>query len=147
MGAWCLGVAAWPAAVSLAAHLLLTTAGGNPYVYRWGFTLVALSVAVLIASLLGRRRGPARLLEARPLGWIGRISYGAYLWNLPVLLAIIPRPDAYSGPRVVAVWVVTLAAGALSHSCLELPFLRWKQRLDRQQPAVSAVTDSAGLAA
>ena len=145
---FCLGAAAWLAAGCLAAHLLLTTPGGSPYAYRWGFTLVALSAAILIASLLWAPPWPlAKLLEARPLGWVGRISYGAYLWNLPVLLAIIPRPDLYSRPRVVAVWVVTLAAGAMSHFCLELPFLRLKQWLDRRESGTSAVVGSAARAA
>jgi len=130
-------MAAWLAVASLVAHLLLTTPGGSPYTYQGGFTLVALSTAVLLAALVGAPPWPlTRLLEARPLGWVGRISYGAYLWNVPVLLALIPRPELYSGPRVVAVWVGTLAAGALSHYCLEVPFLRLKQRLDRRTPDV-----------
>jgi peptidoglycan/LPS O-acetylase OafA/YrhL len=127
-----LAAAAWLAVAALGAHLVLSTPLGSQYMFRWGFTLVALSAAVLLGALMAAPPWPlARLLETGPLRWVGRISYGTYLWHVPVLLVFLRRPENLRWPRVLVIWLASLAAGALSHYCLERPFLRLKQRLDR----------------
>ena len=128
-----LTAAGWLAAASLAIHLRKALPPSfSLYVYRWGFTVVALSAAVLVAALVAAPPWPlARLLESRPLGWVGRVSYGTYLWHMPILLVFSRWPVYLKKPGVLVIWGVSLAAGALSHYCVERPFLRLKQRLDR----------------
>jgi peptidoglycan/LPS O-acetylase OafA/YrhL len=54
----------------------------------------------------------------RPLRYFGRVSYGVYLWHLPLY--------AMLGWKLGI--LVTLAVAALSYRYVEQPFLRRKRR-------------------
>jgi peptidoglycan/LPS O-acetylase OafA/YrhL len=83
------------------------------------------------------------LLEARPLGWLGRISYGAYLWNWPLCIVVWQvMGEAHTMTQTVIVWATTVAAGALSHYYVEAPFLRLKHRLEGGAARVPSPTDA-----
>ncbi|MEP6816339.1 MAG: acyltransferase [Marmoricola sp.] len=75
-------------------------------------------------------------LETRPMQWVGKRSYGIYLWHIPVAQALY-RTDA--GWQVVA--LVTLVSGtslaALSWRYVEEPFLRLKNRLAQPAPVAA----------
>lgn len=85
--------------------------------------LVAL---VLLAATAVDRPGPAsRALALRPLVWLGGISYGLYLWHIPVILAI--ERAGREQPRwlvVGAALAVSVAVAQLSAVALERPIRR-----------------------
>ena len=57
--------------------------------YRGGFLLADVMVALVICGVTMAPAGlPARLLSFGPLTFIGRISYGLYLWHWPVFLVL-----------------------------------------------------------
>ncbi len=61
---------------------------GESY-YRGGSALYAVTVAVVITAAL--QPGPLqRVLSWQSLAWIGRISYGLYLWHWPVNVWLVP---------------------------------------------------------
>jgi peptidoglycan/LPS O-acetylase OafA/YrhL len=67
----------------------ITFDDGNPSYYYGASTALAVAAAVLIFGLEGAPRAtPARLLGFRPIRWVGKVSYGVYLWHWPVILAI-----------------------------------------------------------
>jgi peptidoglycan/LPS O-acetylase OafA/YrhL len=113
----------------------------SPITYYVGITAVSLCAAVLIAALLW---APPPLLtqglQLAPLRWVGRISYGVYLWHIPVIVVVYPRLSWRTGPKMAAIWLGALALGALSHYAVERPFLRLKERLGRgrRQPVAPA---------
>jgi peptidoglycan/LPS O-acetylase OafA/YrhL len=82
----------------------------------------------------------ARMLSARPLLFLGRISYGLYLWHL-ILLWTPPR-SIYCpyGVRVA----IAFAAAWLSYRYIEAPFLRRKRAA---RPAVEQSAQSVPLPA
>lgn len=61
--------------------------------YRGLSILLAVTTAVLVWAIeLNPRNVVARALSLRPVAWVGKISYGLYLWHWPVILAITSAP-------------------------------------------------------
>ena len=108
-----------------------------PYLVLGGYTAVAAAVAVVIAALASSPPPPAsRVLGAPALAWVGRISYGLYLWHFPLLSltpklihGFIPMTHRVRGLDVPLAYALAFAAAAVSYYAVERPFLRWKARL------------------
>lgn len=141
--AWSLRAAAWLAAVLLA--VLFVFAG--PASAAFAISGAVLASAVAVTAIV---TGQAPMALNRPLAsrwavWLGRRSYGLYLWN-PLLLAaaeaicspytgIFPaamgtRRLVFAVALAVAIIGTFLVAGA-SYRFAELPALRLKRRFQR----------------
>src|SRR5699024_1915739 len=73
--------------------------GEGAFAYRVGLVLASLATAAIIAALPGPDSPLTRVLETRPLAWIGQRSYGIYMWHWPALLivgALLPAATADS---------------------------------------------------
>lgn len=103
--------------------------------HTWRYTLQALALLPLIDLAVKRANWRAfRWLEARPLVWLGRRSYGVYLVHHVVLLGMAREWPMAGGWRLGgAALVVTLLSAALLYSTVEQPLTRWYQR-SRTQP-------------
>jgi len=96
------------------------------YIRAAGILLMILWIYLNQASML------VRMLEIRPLRYLGTISYGIYMWQGFFLT---------TGPRRVAgeMWPPSPATGVallvivapLSYRYFEQPFLDWKKRYTR----------------
>lgn len=98
--------------------------GFQPFLYQGGFTLVALTTAVLIAvAIHPRARLCSRLLSWGPLRWIGLRSYGIYLWHWPVFMVTRPQLDVRIDglPLLALRLVVTGVLAELSYHYIETP--------------------------
>jgi peptidoglycan/LPS O-acetylase OafA/YrhL len=105
----------------------------SAYLFRGGFTLIALAAAICVLALtLTRIPILSWTLERRVTRATGRLSYGLYLWHWPVLSAFsfkLPYFDkmlfeitqSYSVPAVLG---ATLLIATISHFCIERAFLR-----------------------
>jgi peptidoglycan/LPS O-acetylase OafA/YrhL len=95
-----------------------------------GFTLVSLSVAsFLIMLILWPPKIVLSVLNFTPLVWIGRISYGLFLWHWPIRWFIYQKKAMpTSTEQLVAVVVLSLLVSTLSYHFVEKPFLRLKKR-------------------
>jgi peptidoglycan/LPS O-acetylase OafA/YrhL len=105
----------------------------------------AAGFAAVVAAVALR---PAGLLATRPLQALGTLSYGVYLWHMPVLYALQIRealPET-ALPALAAVLGPTLALATASWLLVERPVLRWAARATRRGPA-SGGPAAASLAA
>ena len=112
-----------------------------------GIALTALVVVLLLApAIVAPDAGgfPRRVLALAPLAWLGLVSYGVYLWHLPIAEFVarpaMPQHFDAEGLDLVAqlpfaatpiLFVLTLAAScvvaALSFRWVELPALQHKE--------------------
>jgi peptidoglycan/LPS O-acetylase OafA/YrhL/lysophospholipase L1-like esterase len=135
--------AATVGAVGLAGLILAVGVAGTDR-----FTVPAIAAAgalscLLVAGLATGGGGPAgRLLGVRPLVYLGRISYGIYLWHLPVLTVLGHFVHASLSVSAVLAVAVTTGIAAASHRWVESPFLRPREAPNwaRLAAPVSALT-------
>lgn len=99
-----------------------------------GWPLAALACGGLLLSVLGDAGPFTALLRSRPVVYLGRISYGLYVYHELILKAgaeIFPRYNS-SVAQMAAYWLFGLAGtiplAAASYRWLELPFLRLKRQ-------------------
>jgi peptidoglycan/LPS O-acetylase OafA/YrhL len=110
------------------AYLVLTITQENPNLYRGFATLVPLGVgAILIMLMLWPPAYVLVLLRLSPLRWVGRISYGLYLWHYPIRVFVCPDDHPCSGRHVLIPAAVAFAVTCLSFYLVEKPFLRMKK--------------------
>ena len=74
--------------VALAAlvNIVVFTNGFTAFPYYGGIALTSVLSALLIASLVIPGTFMDAVFELKPLVWIGKRSYGMYLWHFPILL-------------------------------------------------------------
>jgi peptidoglycan/LPS O-acetylase OafA/YrhL len=89
------------------------------------------SVVVVAQLVLVPSGWPNRIFEHRVATWLGRRSYGIYLYNYPITVIFLQNDRAHGLHRLL-VTVLGLAAivaiAALSYRWVEQPFLRRKDR-------------------
>lgn len=99
----------------------------NRILYQGGFTLVALLCASLVfISAYYPPRGLALALSWAPLRWLGRISYGLYLWHW-----LIVRNTSFYTLGKFEPWArlaLALAVASASFYFVERPFNKFKHR-------------------
>lgn len=102
----------------------LTFAENDDFTYGGGFFVFVLGTCALIASVELNQEGPlARILGFGPWSWIGKISYGLYLWHWPIFLMLKHTP--LRGPALFCgEFALSFAMGALSFYLLEQPIRR-----------------------
>lgn len=108
------------AAIMLAAWCLSEV--GSPWLYRGGFALHAVLSAIVIAAILRPSNPFQRVLSVEPLPWIGRLSYGAYVYHWPIFLILSPeRTGLANAPLFVLRVAVTMAWAWVSYRFIEQP--------------------------
>ena len=117
----------WPivpfAALAGLAFMFHSVDGRSVFLYRGGFLLVAVTTASLVAAAVyGRKLAATRLLASGPFRYVGRISYGLYLYHYPLFLLITPARVHMIGTGLLAVRLAaTFAAAIASFHLVELP--------------------------
>jgi peptidoglycan/LPS O-acetylase OafA/YrhL len=114
-----LAALSWPvAAVAVGLPLLTFRDQGTAY-YHGGSALFAVAVVFSLWIVEARPHGvPAAALTLAPARWIGRISYGLYLWHWPLIVWV-----GMSGSRMLKAkeLALTFAVATASFYMLERP--------------------------
>jgi peptidoglycan/LPS O-acetylase OafA/YrhL len=125
-----------------------TVDGESDLLYAGGFLAVSIIVAVLVASVVEARDGPVvRVLTAPPLPYVGRISYGLYLWHWPVLLTLTAGRTGLGGASLLLVrLLVTAMITMVSFHFVENPIRCGQIRIPRPRFAVPALVGAVAVA-
>jgi peptidoglycan/LPS O-acetylase OafA/YrhL len=118
----------------------------DPFFYKGGSLLFSLTVAAVITSAVQPGRGPLRrALAFPPLRWLGRISYGVYLWHWPVIVVLTRSRVGLESEALAAFQVATtLLLSIASFVLVERP-VRYGA-LGQRISVGHATTVAAGLA-
>ncbi len=119
------------------------------------YTLSGLASVTLLVAVLQTN---VSLLRLPPFSWLvylGRISYGLYVFHLFALawvmkwlsVPLVGIPLNFQG-RLITAFILTVGLAAVSYRWLELPFLRLKKRfsyIDDHEPTRPVVTSRAAV--
>lgn len=113
----------------------------NALLMRWGYSCID----ILLAAILYRMALPGdeggwirRLFSARWLRWLGKYSYGLYVYHGFILLMLVSKAQSLwieGGAQPLAAYVLTRVAGLVllllcsygSYHLFEKRFLQWKR--------------------
>ncbi len=121
------------AAGAVLATLLWALREDSTVTYRGGILLASAATAVLVAALLPVGNAPSgwrSVMSGQVLTWVGRRSYGIYLWHWPVIVIIDQQMRAVEGSLqyvVTRIWcvLVTVVLADLSYRFVEAPIRVW----------------------
>jgi peptidoglycan/LPS O-acetylase OafA/YrhL len=99
--------------------------GWEPFVWDGGMAMFDVATMIVVLALAHGVFPAVKMLTSVAMEWIGKISYGLYIWQIPVLTLL----DRHAGQWhqvilfVLAV-AITVALGALSYYLVEQPVRR-----------------------
>jgi len=116
------GLAGIAGAVGAVLLWVLTTSTSS-FPYGGGFFLIGLCVAaVILASVAAPRSIVPRVLSVPQVRYVGRISYGLYIWHWPIFLWLDHARTGLYGYELFALRVVvTFAVSVASFHLVERP--------------------------
>jgi peptidoglycan/LPS O-acetylase OafA/YrhL len=141
---WGVGLAAFLVATTpLAGPRDLSTPTEDAAAVKSALYLVV-AVAFLLPLTVGHADGGRvrALLATRPMAWLGRVSYGVFLWHLVVLEVVVRllHQELFTGSWLVtfaATFAGAVAAAAVSYRLLESPVMRLRSRVPAYPPGAS----------
>lgn len=98
----------------------------DDFLYQGGFVLLSVLSALTIAVLAHPASRCSKLLSWEPLVWIGKRSYGIYLWHYPVIILTNPEVNTsgFDWSRAVLQITASVLLAALSWRYIEQPIQR-----------------------
>ncbi|MCL2826443.1 MAG: acetyltransferase [Eggerthellaceae bacterium] len=97
--------------------------GFSPFMYRGGILLASLLTVIVIAVLVHPKSLLGKFTSLPPLVWIGKRSYGMYLWHFPITLLMTPVnfTGTFAWWYYLLELAVIVAAAAFSYRFIENP--------------------------
>jgi len=136
-----------PALAMIVITLLVPFSPSFPQTRPWlftvfGYSLLAVSFAVLLAASLGTEGPIKRLLTSRLLTFLGKRCYGLYLWHVlaaGLTATALERWDIGFYPHVIAWLMILVAMASGSWLLFEEPILRLKRLVPYQRSVVHSM--------
>ncbi|WP_427185331.1 acyltransferase family protein [Bordetella bronchialis] len=87
-------------------------------------TVAELSAFILVCHAAANENAP--FLSWRPMAYIGRLSYGIYIWHFPFVLVMRGTQPVWL--QLTATLAFSLAMAAICLHCVDEPIKRWRRR-------------------
>lgn len=120
-------IACMALAIAVLLPIIATTPRSVPVAgVTLGITLAELSAFVLIGYVKDHPNNS--FLATTPMAYIGKLSYGIYLWHFPLVLLL---RDVHAQPWWITLSATLLFSVAMAALCLHLvdqPLKRWRER-------------------
>ena len=99
--------------------------GWEPFIWDGGMALFDVCTAIVILAMATGNFPLLALFTTRTMRWVGTVSYGVYIWQIPVL-TLLDRHAADWNQVAMALMAVaaTVALGAASYYFVEQPVRR-----------------------
>ena len=109
--------------------------------FRGGFLITSIATAIVIACVVTPNSNLNSILGLAPFVWVGKRSYGLYLWHWPVFQLTRERVDVdINGWELFAVRMfVTLVLVEISYQCIERPIR--ERRMMRELAKVKKIKE------
>ena len=98
--------------------------GEDPFTYQGGMVICSALTAILVYGTLWKDSGfVAKVLSLKPFIWVGKRSYGLYLWHYPLVLLFTPTNGSFGleGILMAAAILCTFICAELSYRFIENP--------------------------
>lgn len=121
-------------------YMIVEVSEYDDFLYQGGFVLLSIVSALTIAALAHPTSRLSKVLSWGPLVWVGKRSYGIYLWHYPVIILTNPEvnTNGFDGTRALLQITASILLAALSWRYIEQPIQRgclsqlWRKL--REQP-------------
>jgi peptidoglycan/LPS O-acetylase OafA/YrhL len=114
----------------------------------FGFTVLAFVCAALIVSVLAHESFVSRLLRLEPMQYVGKRSYGLYVYHAPLFIAL--QRFRVEGDPSSLVWataagaVATFVVAEISYRTIEAWSRGWSARFRARRGGFPSLAPSAG---
>ena len=99
----------------------------SPFIFEMGWTIIALLAGFIILSVAEGAFFIQKVFTWRPLTMIGKVSYGLYLWHMPIFVLFGRHVTSGSRPlRLLIGIIIASVVTSLSWFFIEKPFLNLK---------------------
>lgn len=122
--------------IPLAVPLLMAMEWGDMGPMVWGLTVVEMAALVVLVAVLPGQGLVYEMLSAPWLVYIGKLSYGIYLWHYPVVRWL--RAEFAWPVTVLLGFVISTALAALSFYTIERWALRRRDAVPQGHPQTAA---------
>lgn len=97
---------------------------------RYTFIGIGLFLGVLNLYYLQLLKPIVSLLEIKPIAWIGRVSYGLYLWHMPVIawVAVYTPLETGTASFTLVATAASLIITAISYYAVERPVIGLRKK-------------------
>jgi peptidoglycan/LPS O-acetylase OafA/YrhL len=104
--------------------LVWRTNSFSVFLYPYGFVLLSIATAVVVAAAVNPASRLGAVLGCAPLRWVGVRSYGIYLWQWPVIVLASPARGPLNWSRAALEVAGTVTLASLSWRYVEEPVRR-----------------------
>jgi peptidoglycan/LPS O-acetylase OafA/YrhL len=116
-------------------HIVATAFGYRPSMGDsgksiWGYTAINILSGIVISAVSQKQFFPG-IFANKALNYIGKISYGLYIFHYPIILLFLSRGFINGMPLIARIFVallLSIAVSGLSYSLFEKKFLNLKEK-------------------